>query len=239
MPPDDDKGQGQGAFSQAQRDELMNIIGTSMNAMFTARSNTLGKQIHEKVVASMGETLTSKFEELSQRLAAVRPKDDDKDKDGEGKGGKRNKGEDVELATLKKQMAELAAKAERAEQESAQAKAANRATQLRDQTAGVLSSLGVVGERFTAAWPHIRERIRDDGENVTFIDETGTEVELASGVKGWAKTDFAKIFLPPTGTRGSGSRPGTYAPKGERVPREQALENVFSALDRKLGENGL
>lgn len=230
MPPEGDP---KPAFTPEQGEELNKILGATVNNMLTARLKTFEKQLHEKIGSSIGETLTKT---LDEKLAGFKQSaaDDEGGKDGKGK-----KGESVELATLRRQMSELTQRTEESDRRYAAERAKNRAATLKDASQSVLATHGIDGNKFRVAFAVLQQdgRIRyaaDDSDDLVFVDDAGNEVDLAVGLKSWVKTEDAKMFLPPSGTRGSGSRPGNGTAPTAPVSREQAQTNAMNYLSRAL-----
>ena len=63
----------------------------------------------------------------------------------------------------------------------------------------------------------------ETGEPVYHENEHSV-VDLATGIRAWMKTEEAKIFLPPTGARGSGDRPGQGGPKTQTGASQEATD---------------
>ena len=66
----------------------------------------------------------------------------------------------------------------------------------------------------------------DDIGDLVWVDDDGDEVSLKAGVAEWAKTDDAKLYLPPRGASGSGDQPrnqsGGTADPNDRQARNRA-----------------
>ena len=229
-----------GAMSDALKDEITQMMGGVVNNMLTARLKTFEKQLHDKIGLSIGETLTKTLDEKLKDFKPA-PSDD------EGKDGKKGKsgGENVELATLRKQLADMNSKVEMSERRANEERAKNRGAALEKYVATALSPHGIEGARFRGAYAMLQQyglvKYRDDdNDDLVFVDPvTREEVDLSIGLKGWIKSEDAKLFMPPTGARGSGSRPGA-APNGTGpVSREGAQANAMNYLAAAIkGEFG-
>jgi len=179
---------------------------------------------------------------LDEKLSALKPAGDNAE-GAEGKGGKggKGKGEDVELATLRKRLDELTQRAEQADQRAAQEREKNRAGTIRQTVADMLSAAGIDGARFKAAYAMLQQEGRikpsDDleSDDAWFVDDTGNTVDLSVGIKSWLKSDDAKIFLPPSNARGSGSRPasGGSGPNGKPDPAT-VRARLAEAIERSI-----
>lgn len=118
-------------------------------------------------------------------------------------------------------------------------KARTRDTTLRQKLTEGLASAGVPADRVKHAVGFLvdvdkRVRYADDGDELVFRDNDNTVVDFNSGLKAWAKSDDAKIYLPPRGTAGSGDRPGGKSPnsQGNGAPdREELGQRLMNVLN--------
>lgn len=227
-----------GGMNDTLREEITQMMGGVVNNMLTARLKTFEKQLHEKVGLSINESLTKT---LDEKLASFKPAEKMPEEEGGGKGGKKSEKENAEMATLRKQMETLQAKADASERQSAQLRERARETALREQASKFLANAGIVGDRFDAAYAKLvydrklKPSEDSDSDENFYVDATG-EMALEVGLGSWLKTEQAKIFLPPSGTRGSGSRPSSGMPNGQKPTPDQIRSNIAAALERELGK---
>lgn len=216
-------------FNDQQLDTIKSLVSGIVNSAISARDKMADKK--------RAEDRDAILKGLDEKLAALKPVPSD---EGEGgKDGKGKKGENVELATLRKQLADTNAKVEAAERRAAESRARERSVALRQTTAEELSKHGIEGNRFKAAFAMLQQdgRIKhrdDDSDDLVFVDDAGTEVELTVGLAAWIKSDDAKIVLPPSGTRGAGTRPGSGSAPGVKLTKEQAQAKGWEAAGEAL-----
>ncbi len=175
---------------------------------------------------------------LEEKLSALKPQDPP----GDGDGGKKNKGESVELATLRKQQADTTKQLEDIRKERDAERAKSRAAQKRSNVGEALSKHGIEGMRFRGAYAMIQERIRnreDNSDELVFVDDSGAEVDLDVGLASWAKTDEAKMFLPPIGASGSGARRAPTASGKPPEKKDVTYEDVGNAVLGMLSSSAL
>jgi hypothetical protein len=234
-----DENQPKTAFTPEQIESLNSMMGQTVNNILTARLKTSEKQLLEKLGGTVGESLKAQLPELLKEFKPAAADPDDKD--GKGKG---RRAEDVvEMATLRKQIQDLNARAEKADQKAAEAVAKTRTATLKQTTAEKLSAMGIDGARFKGAYALLQQEGRikhrdDDSDDMVFVDDTGVELDIDVGLQGWAKGEDAKIFLPPSGVKGSGSKPvsSTPAASGGKPTSAQQWEIVGNAIRDRLSE---
>lgn len=201
-------------FTPDQLDKLQMIAAGVVNQTMTARLKSFEKQLHE----SLGKTVGDQLKEHLKGASAQPPGDDA----GEGKKGKREQAPGVDTTmvnTLQTQLAELNRRYEAAERQAAEEREKNRGASLRQRLAEELARIGVTNaEQQEIAVGYLvdsKKAVKFDVEGgdenrVVFMDEQGGVVNLDVGLRGWSKTPRAKFFLPPTGAKGAGTRPGGY-----------------------------
>lgn len=221
-------------FSEEQTNSLRQLVSQIVNSSIRARDVQADKKRAED-----RDAIKSDFAKmLDEKLTALAPKPDDGDKT-DGKGGKpRDRKEDVELATLKRQFSEMQQRAEESDRRASAERAKNRDITLRKAAEEVLEGAGITGTRFKAAYALLQQegRIRyaaDDTDDIIFTEAMGAEVDHRTGLSGWAKSEEAKLFIPPSGTNGSGSRPRTGQPQVKNGPltpaeRKEKLNNALA-----------
>lgn len=224
------------AFSPEQGEELNKLLGATVNNMLTARLKTFEKQLHDKLGATMGESLKAQLPELLKELRpAVDPED------GGGK-GKRGKVEDVEAATLRKQIEEQRVQMQLISDRLNAEREKNVAASIQGRTSDLLAAAGIEGQRFKAAYAYLQHTGRivrsedPDSEDVFYNDDAQGQIDFAQGLKGWLKSEEAKIFLPPTGARGAGTRPPTNPQQPQNgTDASSVRKSLADALDRAIG----
>ena len=209
-------------------------IGPAVNNMFTARLGTVEKKLSQQ----FKDTTESFSKTLDEKLAALKPASADPEPEG-GKGGKRGK-EDPELATLRAQLQTLAQQSQQATEKAALLRERDRERNARDQVRSHLSKVGIDGDRFEGAYALLKAQGKIklsediDSDDVFFAGTTG-EVALEVGLGEFLKSDIAKIYMPPSNTRGAGTRPGAKAPTGQPLTPDQIRANIAAELERELG----
>lgn len=124
---------------------------------------------------------------------------------GSGKGGADNA---PEIAKLQKELAEIKKKAEAAEAKGAEQEKKQQLADDKSTIAKTLEAAGVtVAGRARAAMNHLLSEglVKRVDDRLVGIDKDGDEQDLADTITDFLKTDDGKIFLPPTGSAGSGS----------------------------------
>lgn len=227
---DGGKGGGKGDPKYVTEDQL--------NRAISAKLTDFGKKFEAKV-ESLTTGITTKVEELFAGLKDSLPKPPEPK--GGDKGGGGGLSEEA-IANhplfkgLRKQVETLTGKLEASDAEKAELAAKQKSSRLRDAAKEQLLKNGVGEATIKQALNHLingegRIKYADDGETITFHDEDGAEFDLKTGVKAWVKTDEAKIYLPPRGTKGSGHQPGqggSGGKSGQQGPRlGSRLADVF------------
>ena len=227
MPPDQPQGtpdqSGQGSGDQPKPVTLDDV-----NRAITARFSAFEKKIEKSVSDSLGNVLTTKLDEFKASLT---------EQQGQQHGNEGGKPADSpELKAMQKQLADMSKQLERANQEKDQERARLRDRDLRAKVTEALTSVGISGLQLKHAVGVIvdsekRARLDDDGERALFRGDDGDELPLTDGVKAWAKSEDAKIYLPPRGTNGSGDRPGARG----NSSNQQAPSAGRTLLDMAMG----
>ena len=236
MAPEPSGGGGGGAGG-GNDDELVDRLAPKIHALINSALASHNKQADKK----RAEDRTALEQSFAKLLEDKLPKAPAEPEPTEGgKGGKGKEKDNAELATLRKQMETLAAKSEAAERRAAQLREQSRNTTIRENARKFLEAAGIVGDRFDAAYAalayngKIKPSEDIDSDDAFFVDHTG-EMSLEVGLGAWLKTEQAKIYLPPSGARGSGSRPSSGLPAGQKPSQEQIRANLAAALERELG----
>lgn len=225
-------------FSPEQIEKLNGMMGATVNSILTARLKTTEKQLLDKTGTTITEALKAQLPELLKELRP--PTDGD---DGKGKGGKGGRAEDaVEMATLKKQVADLL-KTNEVERTARLASEGKRREMERQRI--ILDVLGKGGitdpfkQELAIAYLDRNQRVSwsGDEDDATLLWNDGVNpVSFNEGIASWFKSEEVKHFMPPSGTKGSGSGPtrGAPATQGGKPTREQQWEIVGNALKEGL-----
>lgn len=222
------------AFSEEQVQGIKQIVSQIVNSAIATRDKMSDKKREQD-----REALKADFAKLLEEKLAkpADPKDDP-----DGKGGKpRDRKEDVEIQTMKRRMEQLEKTTQEAMQQAAAERAKNRNAAKRDAVAEILEPLGITGARFKYAYAALQDRLNyaaEDSDDLVFSEDTGGEVDYRAGLTAWAKSDEAKILLPPTGTQGAGTRPRSGNPqvKSGPVTAQERNQKMLSVLG-EWGEN--
>ncbi len=184
------------------------VTEEQLNRAITARFGEMSKKLEKSFGDTLGKT-------LEERLAALKPAPADEEKP-------QSPLDAPEVKGLMKQMGELQARLKATEEREAAAKAKARDTQLRQHVGEALASAGI---KDTLRAKHALKFLVDgeklvnwdeDGERLVFRDSEGF-VDFATGLKGWLKSEDAKMYLPPPDTSGTGGRTGTAPVPAPRV----------------------
>lgn len=232
MPTDTAHGQA-ADNAQGSDDAPKTVTEEQLNKAITARLNAFEKKMKDSFSATLQEfgtnfdsLLGSKLEELVGRQSAGAEKQ------------KGNVEDDPKYNTLLKKMKDLEKSNEEIQQRAAAETAKARDIKLRQTLAEELARNGVDNSRARHAIGYLvdsekRVRYEDDGEGLVFTDEDGTDVDLGAGIRAWAKSDEAKMYLPPRGTVGSGDRPpanGKTNTNGKGPPDKAQAANMLAEV---------
>jgi hypothetical protein len=228
---------------------------TEMADMVTGAVKASSKKLQSELTASltsslgeaMAKTLTdydAKRQEAAEAAEAERQAADPKGK------GKTAEAVDIENSPAfrgmqKKLDAALRAQAEadaRAKAEASKAKD----TALRQSLSEALDKNSFDPKARHLALSHLVDgaklvRYSEDGETIVFRDSDGADVDLATGIKGFAQTDDGKRFMPASGASGTGDRsrftPITQPKTGKLEPG--TLGRSILALADSAGSSGV
>lgn len=220
MPPEDTNGTGTDTPQGTQDNAPKFVNSEQLNKAITARLKEFEARNKETILEALGSLAPEIDKMIEAKFAA--PKEAPKGKVEE----------DPKYKGLEKQLLELKSKAESESNARAAAEAKAKDREMRQTVRDALASVGVDGDRARHALGFLVDAERrvswsEDGESLIYKDVDGTETDFTSGIKRWAKSDEAKIYLPPRGTTGSGERP----PAG-KLPASSgnAKKEVASAL---------
>ena len=176
---------------------------------------------------------------------------------GDGDGDKKNKGgtdeESPEVLKLKERQEELERKLREQEEARVAAEDREKANRLNGAINDALAAAQVPAERHAQARAFLQTLTTDKGEPVIALDDAGRAVwreqkkgyidtlDLSAGVKGWTDTDAGKLYLPPTGNRGTGEGSGETPPHRNQgnAPRNDKGQVDWDALGQNLSAGGL
>lgn len=213
--------------TEARVNEILNIALSKRFRDFKSEQtkaledtkNSIIEAIGDKLGETLDESLSSKLQELG-----VKPSS------GDGKkSGAQLSQEEIEnhpaFRSLKKKL-------ETQDQRFAKMEAEKKAERdkARDATlrTSLLESLGKQGldpKRAGNAADGLLHRkvvryLDEDSDDIVFVGDDGGELDLATGVETWAKSEDGKIFIPPSGASGSGGSGGGGGQRS-RVPNGQ------------------
>jgi hypothetical protein len=230
-------GEGTGTPGDTETAKPAGMTADDFNNAFSAREKSLQAKFAKEQAereAELEKRLTESFgKTLAEQLAALKPKDDPKGKKPEEPPAPKLedfpewKAHQEKLAKLEKLAAQNAA-----ERDAERAK--TRATTLRTNAVQELGKVGVPADRTTHALAFLQSQGRityadgGKGDQVVFLGDDGAEQPLTDGLKTWAKTPDAKIYLPALNPQGSGGSPG--------APGGSAKNNIFADIDQLIQE---
>ncbi len=225
----------------AADEALLERLGPRIHSLINSALASHNKQADKKREQERTDLQAAFAKMLDEKFQALKPADDPADGKKE-KDGKR--GDNVEIQTMRKELADLRQRAESAEQERQKEREKNRSMSLRTEATRELEKHGVSGNHARIALSAFLQEGRvgyesdlgeGDRDALLFRSDDGTWVDLNVGLKSWVKTPDAKIFLPPAGAAGSGSRPPARDgnPPQKLSPEEQR-RGLGEALNRLL-----
>lgn len=186
-------------------ERVSELVNRAITARFASFEKKVGNQVSEAVAG-----LFPKFEELiAQKVPSQGPAP-----------SAEPKLDDSPLVKgLQKQLAELQEQNRKSREERDVERQRARDVALRQRLTEELSKHGIDSRYARQAIGFLvdaEKRVRwadDEGESLVFRDADGSELDLQTGLRSWAKTDDAKIYMPPRGVSGSGDRGGGASPK--------------------------
>lgn len=220
-----DSTQGNGSPQDPKGDDAPKYVTEEqLNRAITARFSDFAKKSEKTLADFLGKVETTFAEKLTSLASASR----DEEKPG--------KGDDPTASpaykALQKQLDENKAATAKIEAQRAAERAKGRDMGLRQSLTEKLSALGFSGlglKHAIGVLVDASKAVRyadDDGDDVLMRTEDG-DMPLEDGLRQWAKSEDAKLFLPPRGAGGSGNSPGAKgpntAPPNARDAASQAL----------------
>lgn len=192
------------------KDELNELMNRAMTSRFADFQKKLVKEVETSLAP-----IATKLEEIGKQQSAP----PQTSTTTEGKAIE----EHPLVKGLQKQLGEAMKAVESLRDERDTEKRNARSTRLRQSVTEALTKGGVAAKHLENAVGWLldsKKRVRftdDESESLTFREDAG-EVDFATGLKGWLKSDEAKIYLAATGTQGSGDRGGTKGPANGQQP---------------------
>lgn len=233
---------GAGGSESRSGDDAPNYVTTEqldekLNKALSGRLDRFSKSLSGDL-SKRDEALLAKFVEMiKQPPDSDDTEEDEDDASSSAAGGDGQQATDIERAIKKeRERNKRAAKKfqdelEALKRERDEAKQANLEERRRSKARDALEAAGIASDRVKHALAFIGSSIRydEDGELRFYDPETGDDHSLRDGVAQWAKTDDAKIFLPPKGAMGSGDRPRGGTPAGTNN------DNPHARMRRAIG----
>jgi hypothetical protein len=182
----------------------------------------------EKKLAPQFDAIASRIVEQLRPAPAVEDDDADEDATAAPSGAPDDMAAKLSRR-LDRERAEWRKRMEKLEREREEERSKARDAQMRQAVRDQLIEAGVDPARVKQALTWVVEGERriqysEDG-SLTYRDDDGVPVSLSEGLSSWAKTDDAKVFLPPRNLQGSGDRPASNAgaQSNDRAAQRQAL----------------
>lgn len=238
MSPDPGVAGGGAGNAPAISDELVDAVVQKVSVQLQKALTSRDAQADKKREADQA-SFKKMIEEAISSRGGGGGNDLPLDNVGGGKGKDKDK-DNVALQSLQKRLDEMAQRAEAFEQKASAERSQRRQVGLVQSVTQALGTLGITGERADAARDSLLYRNRitfadDESDEIIFRDDAGMATELALGLRQWAKTQSAQIFLPPTGVNGSGSRAGGKSPFDGKAPtKDQQLTTLAELFDRNM-----
>lgn len=230
MPPDPngnepDSSQGKGEPEFVNNEQLNSAIAGKIRAL-EARFD---KRLKESLAAA-GETIVAS---VLEQLGNQEPPEGG----AGGDGGEPKPGSD-DLAKLTRKydrkLADLTKRAELAEQQRETERKNALDVRLRKLAQDELSGAGIQSESVRHALGFLVDAEKrvffDDDGKASFRDEDDLVVPLRDGIASWAKSDGAKIYLPPRGASGSGDRNHGKPPSPKQDASSERRSSIMGAF---------
>ncbi len=146
---------------------------------------------------------------------------------------------DPAVTYLKGQLTTLSKRLEASEKSRAEERTQRQSESLRAAVTGGLGTIGLAGAHLDGAIASLYHNgsvfISDDGER-RFRDDEGLDHPLLDGLRSWAKSEAAKLYIPPRGARGSGEMKQPEVPNlGFKDPeKNQLVANALEGVQKFL-----
>lgn len=179
---------------------IARVASQVVNAAWTARS----KKLREEITADF----KTGFDGLSKQMADMATAPEGKGK----KGAAKEEPDDPKMNGMQRQLADLQKAIDDRDRKLAESETKSKQQTLRSTLNEELAKAGITDPtRQRIASTHLISQgfvFADDEGNPIFAENQDSHLDLATGVRAWSKGEEAKIFLPTSGARGSGDRPG-------------------------------
>lgn len=233
--PKDPQGSNAPDASQALNEEkVMELVNRAISGRLKDESKKQAKMFEE-----FGASFSSKFEQtLAEKLAGLAPKQAEPEgKKGKADDAKPTLDQDPEFQKLQKKLHEFEKRANQAEERERVNQAKARDLTLRQHLTDELAKHGMTPMQAKLAVGHLVDSAKlvsyGDNDAIVFRHDDDA-IDLASGLKGWMKSDEGKHFLPPRGASGSGSNPGGGGANKGQQP--QNVDPIMAALTAAVPE---
>jgi hypothetical protein len=228
MPEGNETTQANPAAKAGQGDDAPKYVTEEqLNRAISARLTDFQKKV-EKTIEGVKVDPEAIAKLVAESISASKPAD-------EPKGKSKDSQPDPEVNSLKKALADQKKTVEEMQAKLAQERASVRNSKLRQAVQDEMTKHGFSeATRAKHALGHlvdVEKRVRysdDESDSIVFRDEDGQDVDLATGIKSWSRSDEAKLYMPPKGVQGSGSNPGGKgSPKDDQPRLGEVLQNAF------------
>lgn len=203
------------------------MIATVTNSMLSSRLKTS----EAKSQASQKEffdSFSKKFEDLGAAVTAGGGKSKKGSKDGEEPAGDEHS---TAFKSLQRQIETMKTEAAATKAERDTERSKSKAMSLQQLARETLAKHGVTNpiqaKHALASLKEDGRLVYDEDDRPAYKDANGDCFDLETGLKGWSASEEGKYFLPPTGARGSGDRPG----QGAKNPNEKSSNAEPSMAD--------
>jgi hypothetical protein len=233
----EDKPQGnQAPPGQGDGGEPKFVTEEQLNRAISARLGDFQKKFEKTIEGAIGG-LGAKLDEITKRepSGGTPPP-------GGGDGSKSIEDSPI-VRGLQKQLADTKALAEATKAERDAEKQKTREQSLRTKVQDALTTGGIDPKFVRHAVGYLvdaekRVRFEEESDELVFRDGT-TDVDFGTGLKTWLKSDEAKIYMTPRGTKGSGdTRDGRQSSNGQQpAPMTAGRALLGMALGTVAGGN--
>lgn len=224
--------QGQAAPEAGQTSSTVSL--DDVNRAITARLRDYEKKVESKLSESFS-SFESKLLETLQAQKAEGASDGKVTADS-GKGPASIEDHPI-VKSQQKQLSELKNKIAEAERLREAESQKARDAQMRNKLAEELGKHGIEGQRAKGAMALLVDadrRISAEADGtIVFRDANGDALDLQTGLKSWAASEDAKLYLPPRGAAGSGDLNRTTT---NGTGRTNAPNDPKAALDQLVRE---
>jgi hypothetical protein len=224
-----DNQQGGNGPEPLNEEKVASIAAQVVNQAFTNRS----KKLREEITADFTRGFEGVNKTLAELTAALPQPKGVKKKEGEAE---LDHADSPVLKGLQRQLEELRNEATQLKAERDAERTQSKNMTLRQKLGDELARAGINDpQRVRYAMALLvseEQRVRwsEDGESIVFRDATGEDIDLATGIKTWAKSEDGKHFLPPTGARGSGDRQGQGRTQQQQGTKEPSATDLGLAI---------